>query len=81
MSHEELIGPKRQRDIAFARHVAIYLSNSLCDLSSKAIGEEFGGRDHSTVINSLKVVESKMKEDRRICEDLQQLKNKITLRS
>lgn len=81
VSHEELIGPKRQRDIAFARHVAIYLSNSLCDLSSKAIGEEFGGRDHSTVINSLKVVESKMKEDRRICEDLQQLKNKITLRS
>ncbi|MBY4797800.1 ATP-binding protein [Collinsella sp. AGMB00827] len=81
ISHEELIGPRRSRDIAFARHVAVYLANSLCDLSSKAIGEQFGGRDHSTVINSLKVVEKKIKEDRRICEDLQQLKNKITLRS
>ncbi|QWT17603.1 ATP-binding protein [Collinsella sp. zg1085] len=81
VSHEELVGPKRSRDIAFARHVAVYLANSLCDLSSKAIGEQFGGRDHSTVINSLKVVEKKIKEDRRICDDLQQLKNKITLRS
>ena len=81
VSHEELIGPKRSRDIAFARHVAVYLANSLCDLSSKAIGEEFGGRDHSTVINSLKVVEKKIKDDRRVCEDLQQLKNKITLKS
>ena len=81
VSHEELIGPKRSRDIAFARHVAVYLANSMCDLSSKAIGEEFGGRDHSTVINSLKVVEKKIKEDRRVCEDLQQLKNKITLKS
>ena len=81
MSHEDLIGPKRSRDIAFARHVAVYLANSLCDLSATAVGEQFGGRDHSTVINSLKVVEKKIKEDRRICEDLQQLKNKITLRS
>ena len=81
VSHEELIGPKRSKDIAFARHVAVYLSNSLCDMSSSAIGAEFGGRDHSTVLNSLKVVESKMKEDRRICEDLQQLKNRITLKS
>ena len=81
VSHEELIGPKRSKEIAFARHVAVYLSNSLCDLSSSAIGAQFGGRDHSTVLNSLKVVESKMREDRRVCEDLQQLKNKITLRS
>ena len=81
VSHEDLIGPKRSKDIAFARHVAVYLSNSLCELSSSAIGAEFGGRDHSTVLNSLKVVESKMKEDRRICEDLQQLKTKIATKS
>ena len=81
VSHEELIGPKRSKDIAFARHVAVYLANTMCDLSSSAIGAEFGGRDHSTVLNSLKVVESKMKEDRRICDDLQQLRNKITLKS
>lgn len=81
VSHEDLIGPKRSKGIAFARHVAVYLANSLCELSSSAIGAQFGGRDHSTVLNSLKVVESKMQEDRRICEDLQQLKSMIAQRS
>lgn len=77
VSHEELIGPRRTANIAFARHAAVYLANSLCEMTTPAIGAEFGGRDHSTVLNSLKVVENKMKEDRRICEDLQQLKNTI----
>lgn len=77
----DLKGTRRTKEIAFARHVAVYLSNSLCEMSSSAIGAEFGGRDHSTVLNSLKVVESKIKEDRRICDDLQKLKNKIILQS
>ena len=81
VSHEELIGPRRTANIAFARHVAVYLANSLCEMTTPAIGAEFGGRDHSTVLNSLKVVENKMKEDRRICEDLQQLKNTIMLKA
>ena len=81
VSHEEIIGPRRTANIALARHVAVYLSSSLCEMTTPAIGAEFGGRDHSTVLNSIKVVENKMKEDRRICEDLQLLKNKIILRS
>lgn len=81
VSHEELIGPRRTASIAFARHVAVYLANSLCEMTTPAIGAEFGGRDHSTVLNSLKVVENKMREDRRICEDLQNLKNTIMLKS
>ena len=81
VTHEELIGPRRTANIAFARHVAVYLANNLCEMTTPAIGAEFGGRDHSTVLNSLKVVENRMKEDRRICEDLQQLKNKIILKS
>lgn len=81
VSHEELIGPRRTQNIATARHIAVYLANSLCEMTTPAIGAEFGGRDHSTVLNSLKVVENKMKEDRRLCEDLQHLKNKIILRS
>ena len=81
VSHDDLIGPKRSKDIAFARHVAVYLANAMCDLSSSAIGAEFGGRDHSTVLNSLKVVESKMREDRRMVEDLSRLKSMITMKS
>lgn len=81
ISHEDLIGPRRQSYIAWPRHVAVYLANSLCEMTTPAIGAEFGGRDHSTVLNSLKAVEKKMKADRTICEELQQVKNKIILAS
>lgn len=81
VSHEELIGPRRTASIAFARHVAVYLANNLCEMTTPAIGAEFGGRDHSTVLNSLKVVENKMREDRRICVDVQNLKKTILLKS
>lgn len=81
VSHEDIIGPRRTANIAWARHVAVYLSNTLCEMTTPAIGEKFGGRDHSTVLNSLKVVEKRMKEDRQIYEDLQNLKDKIILKS
>lgn len=81
VSHEELVGKRRTANIAFARHVAVYLANNLCEMTTPAIGAEFGGRDHSTVLNSLKVVENKMREDRRIVEDIQNLKNTILLKS
>ncbi|MFR2950343.1 MAG: helix-turn-helix domain-containing protein [Collinsella intestinalis] len=61
--------------------MAVYLANNLCEMTTPAIGAEFGGRDHSTVLNSLKVVENKMREDRRIVEDIQNLKNTILLKS
>lgn len=81
VSHEDLIGPRRTANIAWARHVAVYLANSLCEMTTPAIGAEFGGRDHSTVLNSLKVVENKMKSSRQNFEDIQTLKNKIILKS
>ena len=81
ITKKELIGPRRTATIAFARHVAVYLANNLCEMTTPAIGSEFGGRDHSTVLNSLKVVENKMREDRRIYEDVQNLKNTIMLKS
>lgn len=53
---------KRTRAIAYPRQVAMYLSRELTDLSLPKIGEEFGGRDHSTVIHAydkiLKEIES-----------------------
>lgn len=81
VSHADLIGPRRTADIKNARHVAVYLALDMCGLSMSAVGSAFGGRDHSTVVNSIKVVEKRMKNERGFTEDLQQLRNKITLRS
>lgn len=81
VTREELVGPRRNKNIAFARHVAIYLAIDMCEMTTTTVGAEFGGRDHSTVLNSIKVIEKKLKEDRGLTDDLQQLRNKITLRS
>src|SRR5699024_2401820 len=47
---EDFAARKRTRSIAFPRQIAMYLSRQLTDLSLPKIGEEFGGRDHTTVI-------------------------------
>ncbi len=52
VSTEDIIGPKRVREIVWPRQVAIYLCRELTDKSLTEIGHFFGGRDHSTVIHA-----------------------------
>lgn len=49
---EDMKSKKRTQNIAFPRQIAMYLSRELTDLSLPQIGEEFGGRDHTTVIHA-----------------------------
>ncbi|MFO0745670.1 MAG: chromosomal replication initiator protein DnaA [Myxococcota bacterium] len=58
VSPSELKGPRRHRNITVPRQIAMYLVRELTDESLPQIGAFFGGRDHSTVINSLKRVEA-----------------------
>lgn len=46
MTHEELIGPRRNANIAKARHIAIYLAIEMCEMTTTAVGAEFGNRNH-----------------------------------
>lgn len=71
----DLKSPKRTRSLAFARQVAMYLSRKLAGASLPAIGEKFG-RDHSTVIHAIQVIEKRCEEDpafHSTLESLQQL--------
>ena len=47
---EDLKSARRTRNIAFPRQIAMYLSRKLTDMSLPKIGEEFGGRDHTTCL-------------------------------
>lgn len=60
---EELNSRKRTRAIAYPRQIAMYITRELTDLSLPRIGDEFGGRDHSTVIHAYDKIEKDMKED------------------
>ncbi len=59
----DLESQQRKHTVAFPRHVAIYLTKKLLGWELKKISEEFGGRNHSTIINSLNVVEKALATD------------------
>jgi chromosomal replication initiator protein len=61
---ELMTAKKKTANVALARQVAMYLCRTLLDISLKAIGERFGGRDHSTVIHACDLVTKKMAGDR-----------------
>ena len=58
-----LKGSQRTKEVAEARHVAIYLVRKLTNLSSTEIGKEFGGRDHTTILSSITKIEEELKRD------------------
>ena len=55
------------------RGLAMYCVRELTDLSSHEIGRTFGGRDHSTVLHSLKVTTKMLQQDQSACADLQKI--------
>ncbi|MGI6697822.1 MAG: chromosomal replication initiator protein DnaA [Clostridia bacterium] len=60
---EDFKSKKRTRAIAFPRQVAMYLTRELTDLSLPKIGEEFGGRDHTTVLHAYDKISTEIKTD------------------
>jgi chromosomal replication initiator protein len=58
----DLRGNRRTQDVAYARHIAMYLARELTEASLPQIGEKFGGRHHSTVIHGVDKVERQLKD-------------------
>lgn len=71
---EELKSQRRTRNVAYPRQIAMYLSRKLTDMSLPKIGEEFGGRDHTTVIHAYEKISDALTKD----ESLQHTVNDIT---
>ena len=65
-SVDELCGPNRRRPLVTARQVSMYVFRELTDFSYPAIGREFGGRDHSTVMHAVEKIGGLMKERHQI---------------
>ena len=60
---EDIRSQKRSKNISTARQVSMYIVREITQMSMTAIGEEFGGRDHSTVVYTIKIVQSMMDHD------------------
>ncbi len=70
----DMIGPKRLRNIARPRQVAMYLAKQLTSRSLPEIGRRFGGRDHTTIMHGVRKIEELMATDSQLSDDLQLLK-------
>lgn len=71
---EDFKSQRRTRNVAYPRQIAMYLCRKLTDMSLPKIGEEFGGRDHTTVIHAYEKISDALKKD----ETLQSAINDIT---
>ena len=74
---DDLDSKKRSRDIAYPRQIAMYLCRELTELSLPKIGEDFGGRDHSTVIHAYNKIEKDMRENTSLKIKINNLKREI----
>lgn len=80
VSRAELVGSSRAATPLRARHVAIFLTREMTDLSLPQIGRLYGGRDHSTVLNALRRIEAG-REDEPLATHLRELRAEIHSRS
>ncbi|NPV53134.1 MAG: chromosomal replication initiator protein DnaA [Firmicutes bacterium] len=70
---DEMRAKKRSRNVAFPRQVAMYLARELTEASLPKIGEEFGGRDHTTVIHACEKIQSDMKGNASLSSTLKEI--------
>ena len=77
LSIEDLCGTSRSRLLVTARHIAMYLCRELTDLSLPKIGQQFGGRDHTTVINADRKIRKLMAERQSVFTQVTELTTRI----
>ncbi|MFO8061191.1 MAG: chromosomal replication initiator protein DnaA [Bacillota bacterium] len=73
----EMKGKRRTQAVVFPRQVAMYLARELTDSSLPQIGQEFGGRDHSTVIHACRKISDESKDNLQLKSILDDLKRQI----
>jgi chromosomal replication initiator protein len=78
ISRDELLSRSRAQRLAWPRHVAMYLARELTDHSLPVIGREFGGRDHSTVLNACRRAGERIAADRTAYSAVERLTADLT---
>ena len=77
LSMDDLCGSSRSRVLVNARQIAMYLCRELTDLSLPKIGQQFGGRDHTTVMHADRKIRELMAERRSVYNQVTELTNRI----
>jgi chromosomal replication initiator protein len=78
IKEEELTGQSRSKNTVMARQVSMHLMRTLTNLSLTAIGEQHGGRNHATVLSSIRKVEELLKSDPTMAGVIRDITSNIT---
>ncbi len=73
VTSDEILSAKRTQQIAYARHIAMYLIREFTNLSLPRIGQELGGRNHATILNGINNIKASMEKNedtRKIIDEL-----------
>ncbi|MEM6727328.1 MAG: chromosomal replication initiator protein DnaA [Pseudomonadota bacterium] len=73
----DMLGPKRNRNLARPRQIAMYLSKKLTQRSLPDIARRFGGRDHTTIIHGVRKIEHLMTQDSQLADDVEMLRRAL----
>src|SRR6056300_1143335 len=79
VSHAEIVGQSRRKNIAQARQVAAYLAREVLDMPLSAIGVHLGGRDHTTIMHAHKKVAELLKKDNKFKRRVDIIYNELNL--
>lgn len=81
ISIEDLKSNSRRREISLARQVGMYLMRKHTDLSLPKVGEQFGGKDHTTVMYSCDKITQLVKRDLNLAQKIREVSDRITISS
>ncbi|CAG0949548.1 Chromosomal replication initiator protein DnaA [Planctomycetaceae bacterium] len=73
----DLLSQRRTKNLAFPRHVAMYLTKELTQLTLSEIGHFFGGRDHSTVLHAINKIKSKRLKENDLRAELERFEHQL----
>ena len=74
---EDFKAKKRTKSVAFPRQIAMYFSRELTDFSLPKIGDEFGGRDHTTVIHAHEKISKLLQTDPNYKRQVKEIQNQL----
>jgi chromosomal replication initiator protein len=77
LTPNDLKGKKRTQNIVFARQLAMFIGKEMTDYSTTELGQDFGGRDHTTVMHSIEKIKGKLLTDPNLNSTIENLKRLI----